>query len=930
MILEPRSCHKVVMHSYKKHAIFEGLVIICKIVLQAVTFISHKVLHFKAKYLVDILILKYKGISKIAHYYMQNMKLYRLFYTIFFASYTYAYYGLPEKPVNLTLGIFPASYKIGPDIYSYGGFDMEDDQYITTQLSIDSEKSLNVKNITSIDLAQFCYFCFGFVMNDSSVLILTGSHLTLYTSGSTGKNISTSYYNPIENTAIETTLPPTSPVIPTERIYNQAVITPDNNSIYIFGGISNFQDALNQKNYLQLSQNLTINQNILKLDIASNSYTNITNFTFVGGTATMLPSGVVVLAFGAYGLNNETGHFSLYDPSSLFLFDTKTNTLTTQKISGNPPHARAEASGTLGSEFDVTGSYDQEHGPYIITRSQLFSDVVVLNTRTWTWFSPNVSGPPSDARFGHFSLLHGNNSLIIGGGATRYSRLNDISVLRNLPVTGESISVAKLQWFTNSEADDAYSKNIHNPKSTLNTGEIIAIVIGCLVAKLPGFRRVLYTAHHKLIWNPRSGEPFWTEVLRVIVRFILLGGFLAFTVYVIIRATNSPSINQEQVEDWDEMPVPDVRICTDAPLGLNITCEFSTGEDCSSYIHPINQSYLPDKSRTPLGCYIFVPPTNLYFKSSLTSYEADLRDSLDIRLYRPNVYDTVEIIYYSYYSAQYDPFRKLLGLRDDVSMLTHDQAANMLLVERVVYPSPITFISGHDIAVTTTFTLKENNVLNNNSWNVIGFAYQYETTLDMIQNVGPKTSITSSINTTWNPFSVLTIKPNDYEFHIVKEQKVATILSGLAQAGGVFSLFIAIQALLFGFRPDSPWGVVHRWTFGSQRRTLTDQLTNQFENLKTPVPMVTPVHSRFYMTNNGRTSNSTFDAMPPDNLEENEEARLQRMEDRLQLMEVLFKTYYINDEIFYQLNEARKHGENRSNSSLDRSDEETLMKRIHR
>lgn len=427
----------------------------------------------------------------------------------------------------------------------------------------------------------------------------------------------------------------------------------------------------------------------------------------------------------------------------------------------------------------------------------------------------------------------------------------------------------------------------------------------------------------------RSGEPFWTEVLRVVVRFILLSAFLAFTVYVIIRATDSPSINQEQVESWEEMPVPDVRVCTDAPLGLNITCEFSTGEDCSIYFHPINQSYLPNKSRTPLGCYIFVPPPNLYFKSSLTSYEADLRDSLDIRLYRPNVYDSVEVIFYTYYSAEYNPFRRLLGLRGGVSLLTREQAMDMVTLERVVYPSPTTFVSGNDIAVTTTYTLKENNVLNNNSWNVIGFAYQYQTSLDTVQNVGPKMSLTSSTNTTWNPFSVLTVKPNDYQLHIVKEQKVSTILSGLAQAGGVFSLFIAVQALLFGFRPDSPWGVIHRWTFGNQRKTLTSQLTNQFENMKTPVPMVTPVHSRFYMTNNGKTSNSTFDSMPPDNFEEDEEARLQRMEDRLQLMEVLFRTYYINDEIFYQLNEARKNGENRSDSNLDRSDEEILMKQVH-
>jgi hypothetical protein len=35
--------------------------------------------------------------------------------------------------------------------------------------------------------------------------------------------------------------------------------------------------------------------------------------------------------------------------------------------------------------------------------------------------------------------------------------------------------------------------------------------------------------------------------------------------------------------------------------------------------------------------------------------------------------------------------------------------------------------------------------------------------------------------------------------------------------------------------------------------------------------------------------------------------KLRKVEDRIQLLEDLFKTYYINDEIFQKLNEATQH-----------------------
>jgi hypothetical protein len=156
------------------------------------------------------------------------------------------------------------------------------------------------------------------------------------------------------------------------------------------------------------------------------------------------------------------------------------------------------------------------------------------------------------------------------------------------------------------------------------------------------------------------------------------------------------------------------------------------------------------------------------------------------------------------------------------------------------------------------------------------------------------------------------VKPSKYAVHLIKEQKVSTILGGLASAGGVFSVIMAIQTLLFGFRPDSPWGIVHHMSWGRRSKTLKENLRDQFNTKNSPVPMVSRVRGEYYSL--PEASHSTTVEMAPLNINDDHfsdglklrkmEDRFQLMEDRFQLMEDLFKTYYINDEVFRKLNEA--------------------------
>jgi hypothetical protein len=54
-------------------------------------------------------------------------------------------------------------------------------------------------------------------------------------------------------------------------------------------------------------------------------------------------NGIIVIAFGYNGINNET-----YPTNQVTLYDTTTNRIYNQSVSGSPPEARILASSALG------------------------------------------------------------------------------------------------------------------------------------------------------------------------------------------------------------------------------------------------------------------------------------------------------------------------------------------------------------------------------------------------------------------------------------------------------------------------------------------------------------------------------------------------------------------------------------------------------
>lgn len=347
-------------------------------------------------------------------------------------------------------------------------------------------------------------------------------------------------------------------------------------------------------------------------------------------------------------------------------------------------------------------------------------------------------------------------------------------------------------------------------------------------------------------------------------------------------------------------------------------CIFENGQDCTKYFYPIK-----DLSITPIldqgyivpSCQIFLPPLDINFQVYKDIPLSKKEDLMYILLLKKNTTSPLKSFYFSYYTSQNSPYRTFFGMNGNDSSMPLQDAEDWIEEETRTGNLKGSFRLDAGGYVTAPYSLTETRTLTSSIWNYFGFASIYNTRLNITLKVGDVAKMADSSTEVWLPSSFLYINPSEYSLHLIKEQRVSTILSGLASAGGVFNVIMAIQTLLFGFRPDSSWGIVHRMSWGRRSKTLKEDLRNQFNTNNSPVPMVSRVRGEYYSL--PELSHSTALEIVPVNISDGHhseglklrkmEDRFQLMEDRFQLMEDLFKTYYINDEVFRKLSETTQY-----------------------
>jgi hypothetical protein len=194
-------------------------------------------------------------------------------------------------------------------------------------------------------------------------------------------------------------------------------------------------------------------------------------------------------------------------------------------------------------------------------------------------------------------------------------------------------------------------------------------------------------------------------------------------------------------------------------------------------------------------------------------------------------------------------------------------------------------------------------------WNYIGFFGSSSIQSQMSihtqyilqnQNNGSISDVSSGI-----VMDSIDVVPLQYSTKVTCEHRAFTLVNGLGILGGIVGLIVGCQGCLFGYRPRSPWGIVHRCSTGWMRQSLLRGLRARVPGAAEEVrvvPMVHPVHRRFseavvkFHNHNVQEED--------DEEEEDETSRMKKLEERLHVFELLFQAYYIDDEVFRSLHRA--------------------------
>ncbi|PHZ17864.1 galactose oxidase [Rhizopus microsporus ATCC 52813] len=661
----------------------------------------------------------------------------------------------------------------------------------------------------------------------------------------------------------------TNSTLPGNR-YFHSVAYDGQNSIYIYGGGS--------------ANGTGVFSDLYKLDITTGQFTLLQDSTIrrYGHTASYLSNGLIVILGGVYV--NPQGKTELVLMNQVTVYNTKTNAWSMQpvKSAGSSfPSARANHNAVVSDNGEME-------------RNKMYLNAIaILDTSSWTWSVPNVSGiPPSRRSYASAGILDGKH-LTVAFGEALNTYINDINVWE----------IDSGAWLQNFQAQTV-------PGSSVSAGLIAGVTVACVVVviillfllwKFQSYVRWLIKRIHRDIWKPRTGEPLWAETTRIIFQIILLFIFAVFLAFVIRQAVDSPNVTQTIEEATATVEIPDVRFCfdgfptsyspaTDPVRALGVACSTNSGYSCNQYIQPLDMSIFQPMFADSLGavvCYLFKPSSDFV----LTSTAGNNNGTRLLFTFFGDPAATYARIHVSVYPQKMDPNLIVYGLPNEVIMSPADienwrvTELNDLQAENVYEIQPFTYNS-------LTYTLIDHRYLQPKGWNYVGFLPITNSTPE-IDTIFRAEAPNPVYNLTHGDLGVLSVIPSKYVRTIEREVKVYTLVNAIGFVGGIFGLLVAIQTWLFGFRPRSPWGVVHRWSVGEMKRSLLRGLQSKFRITNSGIPLVHPVHHRFSMTDITQ-------------IDESESQRIARVEERMQMLEMLFKAYYVDDEVFRSLDDANR------------------------
>ncbi|KAI9359780.1 hypothetical protein BD770DRAFT_319403 [Pilaira anomala] len=674
--------------------------------------------------------------------------------------------------------------------------------------------------------------------------------------------------------------------MPWNRIYHS--VTYDNqNKIYIYAG------GLNDS---------VIANDLFSFDTITQRYTSLSNpgVARFGHTASLLSNGQLVILGGViYTVDeNNLPVVFLASMTQVHVYDTLTNVWSIINATGAVlPSSRTSHAAVVTSDDKII-IFGGENGA--VTRSKAYLNAIaILNTKTWTWLVPPVTGIPPSRRCNAAAGILSNKYLTIAFGATMWGYYNDINVL-------DIQTNSWIQSFTTAEESTGLNLSAGEIAGITIASIVLLVIILLLLWKLQGYIRRFFKRIYHYIWKPRIGEPVWTETTRIICQFILISIFCLLLTFSLNQAIKSPIVTQITQKSVGNVQVPDIRFCfsgfpkyTDTnPRYLGVTCRNSLGHSCTEFIQELNMSLFKPYYISNLGevnCYLFRAPDGFVLTStSGINNGSQLLFNFwgDERLDYGRIYTTV-------YPKTMNPNTKFYQINDTMEALLTSVELYSWGLDEII---DVQMKNRYDIEPFThsllAYSLVEHRYLQDVNWNYVGFL-PVVSSIPEISSSFRSESTNPNIERLESELGTLAVFPSAFVEITEIDVKVYTLVNSLGFVGGITGLLFSLQVCLFGFRPKSPWGIVHRWSKGIFKRSLLSNLQSKFKVTDSGVPLVDPVHRRLII--------STTDFNNLDN-EETEAQRVGRVEERVQMLETLFKAYYVDDEVFRTLSDANRVG----------------------
>lgn len=376
--------------------------------------------------------------------------------------------------------------------------------------------------------------------------------------------------------------------------------------------------------------------------------------------------------------------------------------------------------------------------------------------------------------------------------------------------------------------------------------------------------------------------------------------------------------------------VVDIRFCFDNYRhndALNIQSDtvsrpYALEKWWKDYIFPLNDRYhSPFYANSIYGdirCWLFAAPPEFRLE-----YRADGQPSNGTRLrfllgggMFPSGFNTNHSrIHISVYHPDRDPNKVVYNISEQPN-LTNTDIQEWLRREMNDQETANTYTAEINTYSSIGYQLKNHRYLLNVPWNTVGFAQSRNNTPKIETSF--RTSIQDDAMMVRN---TLDVYPTSFMEIEEVDQRIDTLMSTFGLIGGMLSLFTFILARMYGARPPSMHGWIMKLPFSKPTRSIERHLLQSFGSLGQPIPFVHPIDQHLLSAQQlehhhlMETPHDDDDAKRHDDGEIDLQVKIQHMEQvhqqeiydlkrRLQLMELVFKAYYLDDEIFTRLHDA--------------------------